>query len=232
MALSSIFRICRQRRSICTILRSSIATPSRRIRDGTRRTASTSATTWICGRPMLPRRSSGSPAPRRHPRSSVNGLPPLLRRAVQIGVEQLFPARCGVCGSWGELLCAGCAATLPLAEGPRCAVCWSPGAQSPCDLCALGDAPCTAIRAVYAYDDGVRPLVAALKYRGVSAYARPLGALMAERWPAYGFSVDVIVPVPLHPRRERWRGYNQSGLLAGSLGERLPLPVRQHALRR
>jgi ComF family protein len=159
-------------------------------------------------------------------------MPRFARRVVQAGLEQLFPARCGVCGGWGELLCAGCVAALPRAEGERCALCWSAGAQSPCDPCAAQGPPCTSLRAVYAYEAGVRPLVAALKYRGVAAYAQPAGALMAAAWPSFDLACDVAVPVPLHPRRERWRGYNQAALLAAELAAPLLLPVRPHALAR
>lgn len=49
-----------------------------------------------------------------------------------------------------------------------------------------------------------------MKFRGVADLARELGpALAAAVSPG-----DVLVPVPLHPRRERERGYNQAGLLA------------------
>lgn len=157
-------------------------------------------------------------------------LPRLARLALQVGLEQLFPARCGVCGGWGELLCADCAVALPRADGQRCALCWSRGAQSPCDLCAAHGPPCTVLRAVYEYEAGVRPLIAALKYRGVSAYAAPAGALMAAVWPAFGFAADVVVPAPLHPRRERWRGYNQAALLAEALAKPLALPLGPRAL--
>jgi ComF family protein len=45
-------------------------------------------------------------------------------------------------------------------------------------------------------------------------------------------SVDMIVPVPLHPRRERLRGYNQSTMFARGLSEILEAPVVTHVLQR
>lgn len=72
----------------------------------------------------------------------------------------------------------------------------------------------------------------AVKYRGISAYAAPMATLMAAAWPAYGFAVDVIVPVPLHPRRRRERGFNQAELLGKELAQLLGVPVRTDATRR
>jgi ComF family protein len=44
--------------------------------------------------------------------------------------------------------------------------------------------------------------------------------------------IDVIVPVPLHAKRERARGYNQAALLARELGSHLSLPVSEEILAR
>jgi ComF family protein len=62
--------------------------------------------------------------------------------------------------------------------------------------------------------------------------AGPLGELMAETWEQAGLQGDLIAPVPLHPRRFRQRGYNQSALLALELGRRLEMPVREDAMQR
>lgn len=162
----------------------------------------------------------------------MNGLARLARRAVQAGVEQALPPRCGACGAWGTLLCEGCVARLPRAKDARCGLCWQPSVLPTCQSCIAYGPPCTTLRAPLRYESGVRPLIGALKYRGVSAYAAPLGDLLAAAWPANDLQADLIVPVALHPRRERWRGYNQSALLATALGEALRLPVRRHALAR
>ena len=53
---------------------------------------------------------------------------------------------------------------------------------------------------------------------------------MAEFWHRFPEEVDVIVPVPLHPDRERQRGYNQAALLAEALGRLIERPVALEAL--
>ena len=81
-------------------------------------------------------------------------------------------------------------------------------------------------------EGAIREAVHALKYRGVRALAPTLGGLLADYVTREAVPVDTLVPVPLHPRRERSRGYNQSALLAQAMGEVLDVPVESGALRR
>jgi ComF family protein len=64
-----------------------------------------------------------------------------------------------------------------------------------------------------------------LKYHNLRALAEPLAVLLRDYLEADPRPVDVLVPVPLHQRRLRARGYNQSGLLSHELGKLTGLPV-------
>ncbi len=82
------------------------------------------------------------------------------------------------------------------------------------------------------FEGRIRHAIHTFKYQRVAALAEPLGDALAHFWlqapqPAY-----VIVPVPLHPQRQRERGYNQAELLARRIGRAADLPVRPEALRR
>lgn len=68
-----------------------------------------------------------------------------------------------------------------------------------------------------------------MKYRGVSALAGPLAALMIRALPP-DIECDVVVPVPLHPSRLRVREFNQSLLLADRLGRFFMRPVSMTSL--
>jgi len=76
--------------------------------------------------------------------------------------------------------------------------------------------------------------ISRFKFGGVARLARPLGALLADYAdPEFPFSaVDLIIPVPLHPRRLRERGFNQSLLLARQVGKRRSIPLNFTALHR
>jgi predicted amidophosphoribosyltransferase len=99
-------------------------------------------------------------------------------------------------------------------------------------------------RAAGHYEDSLRDIIHAFKYEGRRSLARPLASLMRRQAGALLDDVDWIVPVPLHWRRERERGFNQASDLARSLiacgsGERVAMrtlragrPRLLHALRR
>jgi len=75
-----------------------------------------------------------------------------------------------------------------------------------------------------AYAGPARDLVGALKFRGATRVAEALAAQIAANAPEWMLEGS-LVPVPLHPRRLRRRGYNQAGLIADALGRRTGLEV-------
>jgi ComF family protein len=82
------------------------------------------------------------------------------------------------------------------------------------------------------YGGAMETAVRKLKYSTRSDLARPLGKALLKPWMELGVETDLLVPVPLHPRRLRERGYNQAALLASSLGAVIQNPCRPRALRR
>ncbi len=82
-------------------------------------------------------------------------------------------------------------------------------------------------RAIGCYEGPLRSIIHALKYEGRRSLAVPLAHMMRERGADLLTGVDTVVPVPLHPSRQRARGFNQAADLARHLG----IPVNP-ALRR
>ena len=81
-----------------------------------------------------------------------------------------------------------------------------------------------------AYDGVLRHAIHQFKYRDRPQLAVPLGLLLAdyaqEQAPALnGLRFDALLAVPMHPVRQRQRGYNQSARLAQAVGEKLGLPL-------
>lgn len=129
--------------------------------------------------------------------------------------DLLFPPRCAVCHLLGADLCQDCLKKLKPRSGPQG---W--------------------ILAGAAMEGIVEPLVYALKYKGMYRLAVPLGDWLAG---AIGLRRDtatmfgdnpLIVPVPLHARRLRERGYNQAALLAHRLAVAAMMPIDETALTR
>jgi ComF family protein len=84
-------------------------------------------------------------------------------------------------------------------------------------------------------DDGIlQELLHGLKYRQRKDIGRYLGRRFAQRLQGEQWitGVQAIVPVPLHTKKERQRGYNQSAIIAGAMGAVLGLPVWENAVMR
>jgi ComF family protein len=88
------------------------------------------------------------------------------------------------------------------------------------------------MRATFQFTDPVPGIIHKLKYQGQFALAKPLGELMAESWPSWRAPAELVMSIPLHPKRKKYRGYNQSELLARHLCHALDLPGDSRALRR
>ncbi len=166
-------------------------------------------------------------------------IAPLVRRwgrlafdwAQARALDLLFPPRCAVCGAMGSFLCTTCLQSLPRAEPPRCPVCWRPGFFAPaCPGCRERPPAFQSLRAPCLMAGPAREAVHALKYNHFSALAEDMGRLMAEFAASERLAADLVVPVPLHPRRRRTRGYNQSALLAKAVAAALGLPLDERAL--
>ena len=157
-------------------------------------------------------------------------LPRVLRAAGRGAVEFLLPFHCLGCGKHGQSLCPDCIIALPRLQPPYCGRCAQPGTASPCRRCAEAPLEVDGIRAPYLMEGAIREAVHGLKYRGVRALAPELAGLLAGHLEANPVPVDTLVPVPMHPSRQRHRGYNQSLLLARELGKRTGLPVEAEVL--
>jgi ComF family protein len=117
-------------------------------------------------------------------------------------------------------LCAGCGAAAGGAE-PLCGACRG-------DLAWLVHAVelgGLSVWAPVAYEGPARALVRALKFRGAALAANVMAAQIAANAPPGTLGGGTLVPVPLHPRRLRRRGFNQAELLAAALARRTGLHV-------
>ncbi len=150
----------------------------------------------------------------------------------QIG-NFLFPPTCVGCGRVGSWLCDDCAATLPLLESPVCPRCGRPWeGDGLCPACRAHPPTLRRLRSATLFAEPLRGAIHALKYRSGRDVAMTLQPLLVRAWLAWGMKGDLLIPVPLHPRREARRGYNQSALLATALGLALQLPVVTDGLER
>jgi ComF family protein len=143
-----------------------------------------------------------------------------------IALDLLFPQKCIGCGKEGDLICPACYQSLPRIIPPVCPRC---GKSQPngviCSGCVSWQANIVGIRSPFRFDGVIRQAIHQFKYKNLRTLAVPLSRLLQEYLAANPIPSEVLVPVPLHPRRLRERGYNQSGMLAENLGKLTALPV-------
>src|SRR5437660_2362875 len=146
---------------------------------------------------------------------------------VQRLLDWLLPPRCGGCRSLGAWLCASCRARVRLLREPLCPRCGRElefaGSASGCG-CRVRLRHLARASAAAAYEGPLEQAIHRFKYEGWRALAPPLADLALDRLAGELPATPFVVAVPLHRRRLRSRGYNQSELLAAELRARLRLP--------
>jgi ComF family protein len=157
------------------------------------------------------------------------------RRWLRRTAQALLPSRCLLCGEAGDAdldLCAECFAALPWNRTP-CAHCGLPlaVAAAACGQCLRAPPPFAATFAPWTYAFPLDRLLPRFKFHGDLA----AGALVVRRWLAGAAAVarpQAFVPVPLHARRLRERGYDQALELARPLARGLDVELMAHGLAR
>jgi ComF family protein len=158
-------------------------------------------------------------------------------------LDLLFPPLCHVCRAFipnaGELLiCAGCLNKITLLASPLCTVCGTPfatedGVDHTCGAC-LTHPPFHTCRSAAVLDGPLQELIHRFKYGGKVHLNQALGVLTAAALRTFGAdaAADLILPVPLHRKRLRQRGYNQSQLIGEILAKKWQVPLEIGNLRR
>lgn len=140
-------------------------------------------------------------------------------------LDVVYPRRCAGCGVRGTWLCPRCEAAGGCFGGALCGPCGVPLALGACHCHGL-PASIECVRSVGAYGGWLRGAVVQVKYHGEWARTGHLAPLLA-RAAADILPVDLLAPVPLHPARQRQRGFNQTEKLAEALAAETGLPVKR-----
>lgn len=147
-------------------------------------------------------------------------------------LQLLFPRRCPVCDGivrpFGEKICLECLPKLKPVTSPWCMRCGKKltGEREFCRDCMSGRHKYDRARTLYEYQS-VSNSIYRFKYGGRQEYADFFGEEMGRLLGDFirGAQPDALVPVPLHRKKFKARGYNQAACLARALGSSLGVPV-------
>ena len=143
-------------------------------------------------------------------------------------MDALFPIQCLGCGVFDTWLCDRCHITLPLLTEQHCPLCKK-------NVTPIGEIcfACAKTRQIgfdgvfiasYFHDRLLKKAVHHFKYRFAIDLAKPLALILAQSIQHSTLPIpDMIIPVPLHKRRLRWRGFNQAEELAYALDLHIPI---------
>lgn len=149
----------------------------------------------------------------------------------------LFASDCLICGAGLDdtsPVCPACLLRLKPEPFRTCRICAneiSPSlAEELCQRCRGKGAAYSDLRVIAFYSDEMKKLIHAFKFGSRWSVSRVLADLAAISVPAAYFRCDVVIPVPLHRKRLKERGYNQAGLLAECLARKFGLKTDSGSL--
>ncbi len=153
----------------------------------------------------------------------------------------LFPRCCPVCKELlqdeSQLICISCESRLLYNSGPVCLKCGKPVEYEETEYCY----DCYKKKhhyergySVFLYDDIMKQLIGDFKYRNKKEYADLFVHRIVERRgrAITELGLDAIIPIPVHPAKKRYRGYNQAQVLSEGIGKALSIPVVSDILKR
>lgn len=164
----------------------------------------------------------------------MHSLRKIRHRGIRL-LDWIYPLRCAACETplAHGMVCLSCRRTFPVLREPFCEVCSQPftggdAARFTCVNCANRELAFTCVVAAFRNRGAVRDMIHRLKYNHEVHLVPLLGRLLAKSLRDLRIrkqKFDALIPVPLHPRRLRERGFNQAELLARELQRRANIPV-------
>jgi len=149
----------------------------------------------------------------------------------------IFPSFCQLCGQLllepeEKVVCRLCLDQIDIHQGPVCRVCGrflyqGNEPDSLCLECQNSLPPYELHRSLGTYAGRLKEIIILLKYKGDEPLACSLSEHLYRHFGPQGMltGIDLIVPVPLHRRKQRQRGFNQAELLARRLSKLTGSPL-------
>ena len=154
-----------------------------------------------------------------------------MRKILRKILELLYPSTCIFCGKLcGEGICKACREKVKYIREPRCKKCGKPIESREAEFCY--DCRKQTFhyeqgRSLWLHQEPISNSIYAFKYKNRQVDGEVYGREMARRFEKLirFWEIDVIIPVPIHKKKRRKRGFNQAELIAKEVGNILNIPV-------
>ena len=159
-------------------------------------------------------------------------LSSLLREMFETATVFLYPATCRGCEEFLGIvpvpyICSDCWQDVQYLEPPWCDICGTPGVNGLCDDCAISPPRYGKLRAIAFYQTTLQQAIHLFKFEKKKVFAQHLIELINGHIPPDCdiATYDFILPIPIHKKRLRERGFNQATLLADGIAKAEDIPV-------
>lgn len=141
-------------------------------------------------------------------------------------LDFLFPKRCVSCGKVGTYICQSCFSKIDFIEKPVCPVCQRQAVGGKTHPGCQGRYRLDGLVVAARYRGPIKKTIGKVKYKWVYDIGKTLVDLLAASLWRFGIPDDLIlVPIPLHKRRQNWRGFNQAEVLAKNLAKKFNVRI-------
>ncbi|MBX7148564.1 ComF family protein [bacterium] len=149
-----------------------------------------------------------------------------------------FPSPCLSCGELSKgVLCQNCFQKIKWISSPQCTLCGLPFEENvpnnhPCPACIRNKPHFDWSRSMALYHEPVSSLITSLKYENNFSPVSFLANQLIEHMSSYLGDADLLIPVPLHLKKLKARGYNQSLLIVEKVSHKTKIPFLRDSLKR
>lgn len=147
-------------------------------------------------------------------------------------LDFFFPQKCLYCGKIGAVICPSCVSSLPFPKTQICPICYNPSLSGKTHDFCQKRYNLNGLTFCFYYDGKIKEAIKKIKYRYLFSLADKLIEVGIKKIAQQMFTDFIIIPVPLHQRRMKTRGFNQAEVIGKSLMKYWSLTMVKDVLQR
>lgn len=147
-------------------------------------------------------------------------------------LDLIFPKICCGCGSWGKYLCLACRKNIRFFEFSVCPACDHPTLGGKTHEVCKTPHGLDGLIAIAQYEEPISLLIKKVKYGYVGDAVDEIVEIFLDHWPPYAPKFDMLIPIPMHYKKQNIRGFNQAQKIGEKLGGQLNIIIDTNILKK